>query len=76
MSPDPWSLTLHRDPGFLSAYGDGGGHNTLLETVDCTQVIIRGDISCLMAQAKGLIRRGTPGNFFGKTLRSWAASTH
>lgn len=32
VSPDPWSLTLHRDPGFLSAYGDEG-HNTLLETV-------------------------------------------
>lgn len=54
----------------------GGVHNTLLETVDCPHVVIRGDVSCLMVQAKSLIPRGTPGNFFSKTLGSWAASTH
>lgn len=25
VSSDPWSLTLHRNSGSLSAYGDGGG---------------------------------------------------
>lgn len=48
-----------------------GGHGTLRQIVDCTQVVIRGDISCLMAQVEGLIPNGppeAPGGIFSGTL--------